>query len=49
MNVIIVDDEPAGRRVLREYCAAEADLTVVGEFGDGAIALGPEAPPRWCS
>jgi two-component system LytT family response regulator len=39
MKVIIVDDEPAGRRMLREYCAAEPDLTVVGEFGDGASAL----------
>lgn len=39
MNVIIVDDEPAGRRTLREYCEAEGDLTVVGEYGDGAAAL----------
>jgi two-component system, LytTR family, response regulator len=39
MNVIIVDDEVAGRRTLREYCEAESDLCVVGEFGDGAAAL----------
>jgi two-component system LytT family response regulator len=39
MKVIIVDDEPAGRRTLREYCAAEPDLEVVGEFGDGVAAL----------
>jgi two-component system, LytTR family, response regulator len=39
MDVIIVDDEPAGRRTLREFCAAEGDLRVVGEFGDGAAAL----------
>jgi len=39
MDVIIVDDEPAGRRTLREYCNAEADLRVVGEYGDGATAL----------
>jgi two-component system LytT family response regulator len=39
MNVIIVDDEPAGRRTLREMCATEPDLTVVGEYGDGAAAL----------
>ena len=39
MNVIIVDDELAGRRTLREYCAAEADLTVVAEYGDGVAAL----------
>ena len=39
MDVIIVDDEPAGRRTLREFCAAEGDLRVVAEFGDGAAAL----------
>src|SRR3984957_19835662 len=39
MNVIIVDDEIAGRRTLREMCDAEGDLTVVGEFGDGTAAL----------
>jgi two-component system LytT family response regulator len=39
MNVIIVDDEAAGRRTLREYCEAEHDLKVVGEFGDAVVAL----------
>ncbi len=39
MDVIIVDDEPAGRRTLRELCGQEADLTVVGEYGNGASAL----------
>ncbi|MCU0759851.1 MAG: LytTR family DNA-binding domain-containing protein [Steroidobacteraceae bacterium] len=39
MDVIIVDDEPAARRTLRECCAAEQDLRVVGEFGDGRVAL----------
>jgi two-component system LytT family response regulator len=39
MDVIIVDDEAAGRRTLREYCEAERDLRVVGEFGDGNAAL----------
>jgi two-component system, LytTR family, response regulator len=39
MDVIIVDDEAAGRRILREYCEAENDLRVVGEFGDGVVAL----------
>ena len=39
MDVIIVDDEAAGRRTLREFCEAEKDLRVVGEFGDGAAAL----------
>jgi two-component system LytT family response regulator len=34
-----VDDEAAGRRTLREYCEAENDLRVVGEFGDGNSAL----------
>lgn len=39
MNVIIVDDEQAGRRALREFCEAEGDLTVIGEYGDGETAL----------
>jgi two-component system LytT family response regulator len=39
MNVIIVDDELAGRRTLRELCEAEGDLKVIGEYGDGAAAL----------
>jgi two-component system, LytTR family, response regulator len=39
MDVIIVDDETAGRRTLREYCQAESDLRVVGEFSDGEAAL----------
>jgi two-component system LytT family response regulator len=36
---MIVDDELAGRRMLREYCAAQADLELVGEFADGLVAL----------
>ncbi len=39
MDVIIVDDEPAARRTLRECCAAEPDLRVVAEYGDGRTAL----------
>jgi two-component system, LytTR family, response regulator len=39
MDVIIVDDELAGRRTLREFCEAESDLKVVGEYGDGGAAL----------
>jgi len=39
MDVIIVDDEFAGRRTLRELCAAESDLNVIGEYGDGVVAL----------
>ncbi|HTX05641.1 MAG TPA: LytTR family DNA-binding domain-containing protein [Steroidobacteraceae bacterium] len=39
LEVIIVDDEPAGRRTLRECCAREPDLKVVGEFGDSRAAL----------
>jgi two-component system, LytTR family, response regulator len=39
MDVIIVDDELAGRRTLRELCSAESDLRVVGEYGDGITAL----------
>jgi two-component system LytT family response regulator len=39
MDVIIVDDEPAARRTLRECCAREHDLRVVGEYGDSDGAL----------
>lgn len=39
MKVIIVDDEPAGRRTLRECCAAEPDLEITGEYGDPREAL----------
>jgi two-component system LytT family response regulator len=39
MDVVIVDDEPSARRTLREFCAREPDLQVVGEFGDSAGAL----------
>lgn len=39
MDVIIVDDEPAARRTLHEFCAAESDLRVVGEYADGVSAL----------
>src|SRR5580658_9004447 len=39
MNVVIVDDEPAARRAVRECCDRESDLVVVGEFGDGRAAL----------
>jgi two-component system, LytTR family, response regulator len=39
MDVIIVDDEPAARRTLRECCAREQDLRVVGEYGDTGAAL----------
>lgn len=39
MRVIIVDDEPAARRTLRECCEREGDLEVIGEFADAAGAL----------
>lgn len=39
MKVMIVDDELAGRRMLREYCAAQPDLELIGEFADGLVAL----------
>jgi two-component system, LytTR family, response regulator len=39
MDVMIVDDEPSARRTLRECCAREADLRLVGEFGDSTGAL----------
>jgi len=39
MDVLIVDDEPTARRTLRECCAREPDLRVVGEYGDTRSAL----------
>lgn len=39
LDVVIVDDELAGRRTLREYCAREPDLQVIGEYGDSRAAL----------
>ena len=39
MTVIIVDDEPAARRTVRECCEREPDLQVIGEYGDSRAAL----------
>lgn len=39
LDAMIVDDELAGRRTLRECCARAGDLNVVGEFADGRAAL----------
>src|SRR5215469_8355343 len=39
MDVMIVDDEPAARRTVRECCEREPDLRVTGEFGDPRAAL----------
>ncbi|HUL48071.1 MAG TPA: LytTR family DNA-binding domain-containing protein [Steroidobacteraceae bacterium] len=39
MKVIIVDDEVAAREALRERCAGEQDLEVVGEYADAEGAL----------
>jgi two-component system LytT family response regulator len=39
MDVMIVDDEPSARRTLRECCARESDLRLVGEFGESRLAL----------
>src|SRR5262245_36940752 len=39
MDVIIVVDEPAARRTLKEFCDGEPDLRVIGEYGDGRSAL----------
>jgi two-component system LytT family response regulator len=39
MDVVIVDDEPAARRSVRECCEREPDLRVIGEFGDPRAAL----------
>ena len=39
MRAIIVDDEVAARKVLRERCAIERDIEVVGEYADAESAL----------
>ena len=39
MDVMIVDDEPAARRSVRECCAREPDLNVTGEYADARAAL----------
>jgi two-component system LytT family response regulator len=39
VDVMIVDDEPAARRTLRECCAREPDLRIIGEYGDSRSAL----------
>jgi two-component system, LytTR family, response regulator len=39
MDVMIVDDEPAARRSVRECCAREPDLNVIGEYADARAAL----------
>jgi len=36
---MIVDDEPAARRTVRECCEREPDLKVIGEYGDSRAAL----------
>ena len=39
VRVIIVDDEVAARKVLRERCATEQDIEVVGEYADAESAI----------
>ena len=39
LDVMIVDDEAAARRTLRECCATEPGLRIVGEYADSAEAL----------
>ena len=39
MRAIIVDDEIAARKVLRERCATEQDIEVIGEYADAESAL----------
>lgn len=40
LTVLIADDHPIFRKGLREVIEADDSLTVVGEAGDGAVALG---------
>ena len=39
IRVLIVDDEPIARRGIRQQLRGEADLEVIGEYGDGAGAI----------
>jgi two-component system LytT family response regulator len=39
VRAIIIDDEVAARKVLRERCAGEKDIEVVGEYADAESAL----------
>ncbi|HEX3838820.1 MAG TPA: LytTR family DNA-binding domain-containing protein [Steroidobacteraceae bacterium] len=39
IEVVIVDDESAARRTLRECCGREPDLHIAGEYADGRSAL----------
>ena len=39
MKTIIVDDEAAARKVLRDRCAGERDIEVIGEYADAESAL----------
>jgi two-component system LytT family response regulator len=39
VRAIIVDDEVAARKVLRERCATEQDIELVGEYADAESAL----------
>jgi two-component system LytT family response regulator len=39
LKTLIVDDEPIARKVLREELESMGDIEIVGEAGDGAMAL----------
>ena len=39
IRVLIVDDEPIARRGIRQRLRGEADLEIIGEYGDGAAAI----------
>src|SRR5271166_6344311 len=39
LNVVIIDDEHAARRTLRECCAGEPDIHILGEYADSGEAL----------
>jgi two-component system, LytTR family, response regulator len=39
VKTIIVDDEAAARKVLRDRCAGERDIEVIGEYADAESAL----------
>src|SRR3982750_858976 len=39
LRIVVVDDDPLARAVVREYAAGEADLEIVADCGNGFEAV----------
>ena len=44
LKTLIVDDEPIARKVLREELESIEGIEIIGEAGDGEMALGKIRP-----